>query len=77
MEITKTKELGTFILELQQSFIGRLIRISDHKQNKKLLFNIDKNIKKGRKCASLFKNIQDERKQTEEEFCKDAVSNRV
>ena len=56
-EITKTKQLGCFISDLQQKFIARIIRAPNSNQNKMLLFSQDKNTKRGRKAADLFQQI--------------------
>ena len=76
-EITKTKELGCFISDLQQKFIARIIRAPNSNQNKMLLFNQDKNTKRGRKAPDLFQQILKPRKQNQEDFCKDAMADKV
>ena len=74
---TKTVELGCFISDLQQKFIARIVRAPNSNQNKMLLFNQDKNTKRGRKPPNLFEQVLKTRNQSREEFCRDAMENRI
>ena len=76
-EITKTEELGCFISNLQQKFIARIIRAPNSNQNKMLLFNRDRNAKRGRKAPSLFEQVLKTRNQSLEEFCRDAMTEKI
>ena len=76
-EITKTKELSFYINSLQEKFIAKIIRSPDESQNKMLLFNNDKNSKRGRKNPNLLTQILENRNQTQEEFCRDAIENKI
>ena len=76
-EITKTEELGCFISNLQQKFIARIIRAPNSNQNKMLLFNRDRNAKRGRKAPSLFEQVLKTRNQSREEFCRDAMMDKI
>ena len=76
-EKTKTEELGCFISDLQQKFIARIVRAPNSNQNKMLLFNQDKNTKRGRKPPNLFEQVLKARNQNREEFCRDAMENRI
>ena len=76
-EITKTKQLGCFIPDLQHKFIPMITRAPNSNQNKMLLFNRDRNVKRGRKAPSLFEQVLKTRNQSLEEFCRDAIADKV
>ena len=76
-EIAKTEALGCFISDLQQKFIARIIRAPNSNQNKMLLFNLDRNVKIGRKAPSLFEQVLKTRNQSREEFCRDAMTDKI
>ncbi len=75
--ITKTEEVGCFIPEIQRKFIARIIRASNGNQNKMLLFNLDKNMKRGRKAPSLLQKVLKTQNQSREEFCRDVMVDKI
>ena len=73
LHITKREVLSVFMSKLQEKFIARIIRAPNYCQNKKLIFNEDKTTKKGRKGPNIFKQVLEQRQQTQEDFCVEAI----
>ena len=74
-QLTKCEELSTYIDRLQGNFMANIIKTDNDNTNNKLLFNGDKQTKRGRKGTKLLQQAYVSQNKTEKEFCLSAIQN--
>ena len=57
MKITKASEISDFVAETQSKWIAHITRCQDTAQIKKLMFNTEKNRRRGPKFKAVFDRV--------------------
>ena len=76
-KICNTKDLSNYIRRQQRSYAAHLIRTSNTRTIKKLMFNTDHYVKVGRTVPTLLDQVVSNCNTTVEGFCNDAMKRNV
>ena len=76
-QLTNCEELSSYINRFQGNFMANIITTDNDNTNKRLLFNDDKQTKRGRKGTKLFQQVYVSQNKTEREFCLSAMQKKI
>ena len=73
-ETCRTKEVTSYVLQQQTNYLAHLARQPNSTMTKRLLFNDDKTIKRGRPMITLEQQVLDNLQTTADQFYKRALN---
>ena len=73
LQVCKTADIPSFVLEQQTSYLGNLARQSNKCLTKRLLFNDDKRLKQGRPFETVEDKVLKNSSLTRDQFYKNAM----